>query len=83
MFWAPWCKVCRRELVEIFVKEQAGSFALPTAYDEDRWVSQSFKINATPTSVLLDEQGRIALVHRGSGILQNAQFREFLSRRTR
>lgn len=107
VFWAPWCKVCQRELpglsrfstqenpaglailsigfadsrtnVEAFVKERADSFAFPTAYDEDRWVSQTFKVNATPTYVLLDEQGRIALVHRGGGILQNFQFREFLS----
>lgn len=68
-----------RTNVAAFVKERASSFAFPTAYDEDRWVSQAFKINATPTSVLLDEQGRIALVHRGGGILQNVQFREFLS----
>ena len=108
VFWAPWCKVCQRELpgisrfykedkpdvlevlsigfadtrtnVEGFVKERAESFAFPTAYDDDRWVSQAFKINATPTYVVLDDQGRIALVHRGGGILQNLQFREFLSR---
>jgi hypothetical protein len=28
---------------------------------------------------LLDAQGSIVLVHRGGGILQNVQFREFLS----
>ncbi|MET0516926.1 MAG: TlpA disulfide reductase family protein [Nitrospiraceae bacterium] len=107
VFWAPWCKVCQRELpsisrfyedgrpttlevvsigfadtrsnVEAFVKERAESFAFPAAYDEDRWVSQAFKINATPTYVVLDDQGRIALFHRGGGIFQNLQFREFLS----
>jgi thiol-disulfide isomerase/thioredoxin len=110
VFWAPWCKVCQRELpdisrfykqdksdrlevlsigfadsrtnVEAFVKERADSFAFPTAYDEDRWVSQAFKVNATPTYVLLDEQGRIGLVHRGGGILHNPQFRAFLSKLT-
>jgi thiol-disulfide isomerase/thioredoxin len=69
-----------RTNVEAFMKERAGSFAIPTAYDEDRWVSQAFKVNATPTYVLLDDQGRIALIHRGGGILHNPQFREFLSR---
>jgi thiol-disulfide isomerase/thioredoxin len=107
VFWAPWCKVCQRELpllsefyrrdkpvqlhvvsigfadtrsnVEAFVKARSDVFVFPTAYDEDRWVAQAFKVNATPTYVLLDAQGNIVLVHRGGGILQNFQFREFLS----
>ena len=107
VFWAPWCKVCQRDLplvgefyqrerpaqlrivsigfadtrtnVTQFVKERSGTFVFPTAYDEDRWVAQAFKVNATPTYVLLDAQGNIVLVHRGGGILQNFQFREFLS----
>jgi thiol-disulfide isomerase/thioredoxin len=107
VFWAPWCKVCQRDLpllvefyqhekpsqlhvvsigfadtrtnVAQFVKERSGTFVFPSAYDEDRWVAQSFKINATPTYVLLDAQGSVALVHRGGGLLQNFQFREFLS----
>lgn len=68
-----------RNNVEAFVKERTDPFAFPTAYDEDRWVSQAFKVTATPTSVLLDEQGRIAFVHRGSGILDNPQFRAFVA----
>ena len=104
VFWAPWCKVCQRELpaltewyqrdkvgivsigfadtrthVERFVKERPGTFIYPTAYDEDRWVAQAFKVNATPTYVLLDAQRSILLVHRGGGVLQNPQFRELLS----
>ena len=107
VFWAPWCKVCQRDLpllgefyqrdkpaqlgvvsigfadtrtsVERFVKERSRTFVYPSAYDEDRWVAQAFKINATPTYVLLDAQGNIVLVHRGGGVLQNLQFREFLS----
>ncbi|HLZ33492.1 MAG TPA: TlpA disulfide reductase family protein [Nitrospira sp.] len=106
VFWAPWCKVCQRDLpllsefyqrdkpaqlgvvsigfadtrtnVERFVQERSGTFLYPTAYDEDRWVAQAFKVNATPTYVLLDAQGSIVLVHRGGGVLQNPQFREFL-----
>ena len=107
VFWAPWCKVCQRDLpllsefyqhdkptqlgvvsigfadtrsnVEQFVKERSGTFVYPTAYDEDRWVAQAFKVNATPTYVLLDAQGSIVLVHRGGGVLQNPQFHEFLA----
>ncbi len=62
-----------------FIKERPETFVFPSAYDEDRWVAQTFKINATPTYVLLDAQGSIVLVHRGGGLLQNFQFREFLS----
>ncbi len=107
VFWAPWCKVCQRELpllsefhqqdkpaqlrvlsigfadiranVEAFVKVKSDVFVFPTAYDEDRWMAQAFKVKATPTYVLLDAQGSIVLVHRGGGVLQNVQFREFLS----
>jgi thiol-disulfide isomerase/thioredoxin len=107
VFWAPWCKVCQRELpllgqfyqqerpaqlhvvsigfadtrtnVEAFVKARASAFVFPTAYDEERWVAQAFKVNATPTYVLVDAQGSIVLVHRGGGLLQNVQFRQFLS----
>ena len=107
VFWAPWCKVCQRELpllaqfhqqekpaqlrmlsigfadirsnVEAFVKARSTVFVFPTAYDEERWTSQAFKVNATPTYVLLDAQGHIVLTHRGGGILQNVQFREFLA----
>ncbi len=107
VFWAPWCKVCQRELpplgqfyrqnkpaqlqvvsigfadtrtnVEAFVKARPSDFVFPTAYDEDRWVAQAFKITATPTYVLVDTRGQIVLVHRGGGLLQNMQFRQFLS----
>jgi thiol-disulfide isomerase/thioredoxin len=107
VFWAPWCKICQRDLpllgefyqhekppqldvvsigfadtrtnVAQFIKERSGTFVFPSAYDEDRWVAQSFKINATPTYVLLDAEGSVVLVHRGGGLLQNFQFRDFLS----
>lgn len=107
VFWAPWCKVCQRELpelakfyqdgkpqalhvlsigfadlranVEAFVEERPEVFVFPNAYDEDRWLAQTFRVNATPTYVVLDSEGHIALVHRGGGVLQNPKFREFLS----
>lgn len=68
-----------RTNVEAFVKARPGVFVFPTGYDEDRWVANAFKINATPTYVLVDAKGSIALVHRGGGLLQNAQFRAFLA----
>lgn len=68
-----------RTNVERFVKERPETFVYPTAYDEDRWVAQAFKVNATPTYVLLDDQGSVVLVHRGGGVLQSPQFRELLS----
>ena len=107
MFWAPWCKVCQRELpilgqfylkqkpaplqvlaigfadtrghVEEFVKAHPSTFVFPTAYDAEDRVAQDFGVNATPTFVLLDAQGRIRLVHRGGGISQNPQYQAFLA----
>ena len=67
-----------RTNVERFVKERSRTFVYPTAYDEDRWVAHAFNVNATPTYVLLDAQGKIVLVHRGGGVLQNHLFREFV-----
>ena len=106
VFWAPWCRVCQRDLpllgefsrrgkpaplrilsigfadtrtnVEQFVKGRPDTFVFPTAYDEDRWVAQSFKINATPTYVLLNAEGQVVLFHPGGGVLQNRQFSEFM-----
>jgi thiol-disulfide isomerase/thioredoxin len=68
-----------RTNVEQFIKERPNTFVYPTAYDEDRWVALAFKVNATPTYVLLDAQGSIVLVHRGGGVLQNPQLQELLS----
>lgn len=106
-FWAPWCKVCQKELpvlsefaqhekpaplrilsigfadsrgnVEAFVKARSAVFVFPTAFDEGNQMARSYRINATPTFVLVNDQGFVVLVHRGGGLLQNVQFREFLS----
>lgn len=106
-FWAPWCKVCQKELpvlaefsqhekpaqlrilsigfadsrghVEEFVKARQAVFVFPTAFDDGNQMARSYRINATPTFVLVNDQGAVVLVHRGGGLLQNVQFREFLS----
>ena len=106
-FWAPWCKVCQKELpllaefaqhekpaqlrivsigfadsrgnVEEFVKARHAAFVFPTAFDDGNQMARSYRINATPTFVLVNDQGSVVLVHRGGGLLQNVQFREFLS----
>lgn len=67
-----------RTNVEAFVGARSDAFPFPTAYDEDRWVAQAFKVTATPTCVVVDAQGRVVLIHRGGGLLQNGRFRELL-----
>ncbi|MDE3036578.1 MAG: TlpA family protein disulfide reductase [Nitrospirota bacterium] len=69
----------KRGNVEAYVKAHPETFVFPTAFDEDNWISQAFKVTATPTFVLLDSQGNIQLVHRGGGINQNPKYREFLA----
>jgi thiol-disulfide isomerase/thioredoxin len=65
--------------IEKYVKAHPESFAFPTAFDTDNDMAQAFKVTATPTFVLLDAQGTIVMVHRGAGVLQNPQFRDFLA----
>lgn len=69
----------KRGNIEAYVKSHPETFVFPTAFDEDNWISQAFKVTATPTFVLLDSQGNIQLVHRGGGIDQNPKYREFLA----
>ena len=64
--------------VEAYVKANPDTFVFPTAYDVDNDVSQAFKINATPTFVLLDQTGTVMVVHRGGGLNQNPQYQQFL-----
>ncbi len=54
-----------------YVKAHPSTFVFPAAYDTRNQVSTLFRARGTPTFVLLDAQGRIALVHTGGGILQN------------
>lgn len=67
-----------RANVDAFVKARPEVFVFPAAYDEDRWVSQAFKVRVTPTYVVLDEQGQIVMAHLGAGLFQNEEFRAFV-----
>jgi thiol-disulfide isomerase/thioredoxin len=68
-----------RERVDAFVKAREATFVFPTAYDEDNRMAREYRINATPTFVLVDAQGQVVMIHRGRGLLGNVQFREFVS----
>lgn len=61
-----------------YVQANQSTFVFPAAYDTRNQVSTLFKARGTPTFVLLDAQGRIALVHTGGGVLQHPTFREFI-----
>jgi len=61
-----------------YIQAHAGTFSFPTAYDVNDQVSEAFGVKGTPTFVLLDAQGRIALVHVGGGFLQNPVFEKFI-----
>lgn len=69
----------QRGNIERYIKAHPDAFVFPSAFDEDNWVAQAFKITATPSIVLLDAQGNIVLVHRGAGVLDNPKFKEFLA----
>jgi thiol-disulfide isomerase/thioredoxin len=61
-----------------YVKAHQNTFIFPAAYDTGNQVSTLFRARGTPTFVLLDAQGRIALVHTGGGVLQNPAFQQFI-----
>ncbi|MDR4495682.1 MAG: TlpA family protein disulfide reductase [Nitrospirales bacterium] len=64
--------------VEEYVTSNPDTFVFPTAYDQDNVVAQAFGVNATPTFVVMDARGELILAHRGAGLNQNAQYRDFL-----
>jgi len=70
----------QRENVLEYVKTNTETFVFPTAYDEDNRVAETFRINATPTFVLIDQKGVIVLIHRGGGINQNPEYQQFLKK---
>ena len=63
----------RRE-VEQYVNEHSRTFVFPTAYDANKSIAGDFNIRAFPTYILMDRDGTILLVHRGSGILNDQKF---------
>ncbi len=65
----------RRE-VEQYVHGHSGTFVFPTAYDANKVIAKAFGIRAFPTYVLLDHDGTILLVHRGSGLLTKQKFHQ-------
>jgi len=64
--------------VEQYVEENPGTFIFPTAYDANRTIAGDFGIRALPTYVLLDREGTVLLVHRGSGLMNNRQFHQLI-----
>jgi len=65
----------RQEVVR-YVNEHPKTFVFPTAYDANKTIAKDFHIRLFPTYVLLDGDGTILLVHRGSGILNNRKFHQ-------
>ncbi len=61
-----------------YVQAHQSTFVFPVAYDARNHVSTLFRARGTPTFVLLDAQGRVALIHTGGGILQNLAFQKFI-----
>ena len=64
--------------VKQYVNKHPGTFIFPTAYDANKTIAGDFGIRAFPTYVLLDQDGTILLVHRGSGILTNNDFHQLV-----
>ncbi|MEO5657509.1 MAG: TlpA disulfide reductase family protein [Nitrospiria bacterium] len=61
-----------------YVQAHQSTFVFPAAYDTRNQISTLFKVRGTPTFVVLDAQGRIALVHTGGGVLHNPAFQKFI-----
>ncbi len=64
--------------IRSYVQAHQSTFTFPAAYDARNQVSTLFRARGTPTFVLLDAQGGIALVHTGGGFLQNPAFQKFI-----
>lgn len=61
-----------------YVETNPGTFVFPTAYDTRNQVSALFRARGTPTFVLLDADGAVALIHTGGEILRNPAFQQFI-----
>ncbi|WP_447969275.1 TlpA family protein disulfide reductase [Nitrospira sp. M1] len=67
-----------RANVQEYVKANPDTFVFPTAYDQEDRIAQKFGVSATPTFVVMNEQGDLVLAHFGAGLNQNPQYRAFL-----
>lgn len=67
-----------RTNVEEYIRTHRETFVFPTAYDEDNIVAADYGMRATPTFVVLNDEGNIELVHQGGAITFNPQYRQFL-----
>ncbi len=64
--------------VEAYVQANPETFVFPTAYDTEDQVAQKFGVSATPTFLVMNEQGELVLAHFGARLNQNPQYQAFL-----
>ena len=68
-----------KDQVRDYVQDHWDTFVFPTGYDDGKLVAGTFGIRAFPTYVLLDQDGNISLIHRGSGLLNNRTFHQLIN----
>jgi thioredoxin len=59
-FWATWCPPCKqlKPTIEALEKEYAGKIEITSIdVDQDKSLSEKFKVEAIPTLVFLDAKG--------------------------
>jgi len=69
-----------KEAIMGYVKSHAETFSFPTAYDKNDQVAETFRVRATPTLFLLDQEGRIVLTYRGGGLIESPHFPPLLKK---
>jgi len=67
-----------RANVEAYVTANPDTFVFPTAYDTENRIAQKFGVSATPTFVVMNEQGDLILAHFGARLNQNPEYQAFL-----
>ncbi|MGB0908817.1 MAG: TlpA disulfide reductase family protein [Nitrospirales bacterium] len=61
-----------------YVDKHSGTFTFPASYDDGGLLKETFRIKADPTYALLDVDGTIQMIHRGSGILRNRLYQSLV-----
>ena len=64
--------------VEAYVADHSDTFVFPTVYDDGNLLQGAYRVRAFPTYVLLDADGVIQMMHRGSGVLENRRFQSLV-----